>query len=110
MTGDIDVVMIRSAMVENVGGSRWNYVCVFLETEVTSINRKSSIFPRRVLLVFQVVPCAGKSYVHAENAETSRIAPSSYSYRPSMSASSPSHANFAFERQKLKSYLGYRST
>ena len=29
------------------GGSRWNYVCILLETEVTSTSRKSSIFPWR---------------------------------------------------------------
>ena len=58
------------------GGSRWNYVCMLLETEVTSTSRKSPIFPWRVPLVFQVAPGTGKSYVQAENAETSGIGPS----------------------------------
>jgi hypothetical protein len=55
------------------GGSRWNCVCMLLETEVTLTIRKSSIFPWRVPLVFQVAPGKEKSYVHAKNAKTSKI-------------------------------------
>ncbi len=65
-------VKSKSGVVENVGSSRWNYVCMLLETEVTSTNRKSSIFPRRVPLVFQVAPGNGKSYRHAENGRNIR--------------------------------------
>jgi len=72
MSGDIDFVMIRSAVVENVG-IRWNYVCMLLETEVTATNRKPPIFPWRVPFVFQVAPDTGKSCRHAENVRTSRI-------------------------------------
>ena len=57
------------------GGRRWNSVCMSLETEVTSTSRKTSIFSRRVPLVFQVAPGTGKNYVQAENAETPGIGP-----------------------------------
>ena len=53
----------------------YNYVCMLLQTEVTSTSRKSSIFPARVPLVFQLDPGTGKSFVHAENAKTSGIGP-----------------------------------
>ena len=63
-------------MVANVGVVViYNYVCMLLQTEVTSTSRKSSIFPARVPLVFQLAPGTGKSYVHAENAKTSGIGP-----------------------------------
>ena len=58
------------------GGSRWNYVCMLLQTQVTSTSRKSSIFPGRVPLVFQLAPGTGKSYVHGRNVKTSGIGPS----------------------------------
>jgi hypothetical protein len=48
---------------------------MLLQTEVTSTSRKSSIFPARVPLVFQLDPGTGKSFVHAENAKTSGIGP-----------------------------------
>jgi hypothetical protein len=63
-------------MVANVGVVViYNYVCMLLQTEVTSTSRKSSIFPARVPLVFQLDPGTGKSFVHAENAKTSGIGP-----------------------------------
>ena len=64
------------------GGSHWNYVCMLVQTEVTSTRRKSSISPARVPLVFQLAPGTGKRYVHAENAQTSGIGPARNRFWP----------------------------
>ena len=47
-------VKSKSGVVENVGGSRWNNVCMLLETEVTSTSRKCPIFFMEVHLVFGI--------------------------------------------------------
>ncbi len=76
-SGDVDVVIVRSAMVENVGVTIGIMSVYCWKLKLHRPTEKSSIFPRRVPLVFQVAPGNGKSYVHAENVKTSGIGPTS---------------------------------
>ena len=61
------------------GGSWCNYVCMLLETEVTSTNRKCPICPRMVPLIFQLAPSTGKCCLYARNVIASRISTPTYS-------------------------------
>ncbi len=74
-SGNVDVVIVRSAVVENVGVAV-GIMSMLVETEVISTSGKSSIFPWRVPLDFQVAPGNGKNYVHAENVKPFGIGPS----------------------------------
>ncbi len=74
MSGDIDIVMIRSAVVENVGVAVGiMYVCCWK----LKLHRQQKIsdFSMDGALIFQVAPGTGKSYLHAENVVTSGIGP-----------------------------------
>jgi hypothetical protein len=76
MSGDIEVVMARSAVIENVVvGVGILSVCRW-KLKLHRPAEKLRFFSRRVPLVFQVAPGTGKNYVQAENAKTSGIGPS----------------------------------
>ena len=69
MSADIDIVILRSAVVENMGvvvGIIYPYVA---GNRSYIDQQKLSDFCMDGALVFQVAPCNGKSYMHAEHPE-----------------------------------------
>ena len=75
-SGSVTSVKSKSGVVEIAGVGVGIMSACCWQTEVTSTSRKSSSFPWRVPLVFQVASGNVKSHVHTRNPKTSEIGPS----------------------------------